>query len=181
MTLLVSEDMMEAARLVHPAGDVFGFPGKGHLLDLASGSPMKAAGTIARFLENVRTVSFDRLFQLNHDGTGALLGKLLPAGEKRGFFSLHDRIIPGEEKGKNCPAGPPILWHPPGVSGPSTGFICPMSGSGLVFPDPRERERIVSGLRPRAPVRSAWFSRAEAFTGNLFWRMWRVWWTGSRG
>ncbi|AKS24399.1 MAG: Putative heptosyltransferase family protein [Leptospirillum sp. Group II 'C75'] len=109
VTLLVSEDMMEAARLVHPAGDVFGFPGKGHLLDLASGSPMKAAGTIARFLENVRTVSFDRLFQLNHDGTGALLGKLLPAGEKRGFFSLHDRIIPGEEKGKKLSGWPAYL------------------------------------------------------------------------
>nr|EDZ39987.1 MAG: Putative heptosyltransferase family protein [Leptospirillum sp. Group II '5-way CG'] len=109
VTLLVSEDMMEAARLVHPGGNVFGFPGKGHLLELASGSPMKAAGTIARFLENFRTVPYDRLFQLNHDGTGALLGKLLPAREKRGFFSLHDRILPGEEERKKLSGWPAYL------------------------------------------------------------------------
>ena len=97
MTLLVSEDMMTAAHLAHPTGEVFGFPGKGFLLELANASPMTAARNLSRFLGDFRTKSYDRLFQLNHDGTGVLLGRVLPATEKKGFLSLHDRPVSGEE------------------------------------------------------------------------------------
>lgn len=96
VTCLVSQDMVEAARLAFPEGRVAGFPGKGSLLEIASASPLKAAGKIHRLLKDFGNTSYDRILQLNHDGTGVLLGRLLPASERRGFLALQDRSVPGE-------------------------------------------------------------------------------------
>ncbi|MCL5259354.1 MAG: glycosyltransferase family 9 protein [Nitrospirae bacterium] len=100
VTVLVSEDMVGAAKLAHPGGEVAEFPGKGSLLDLATASPMKAAGMLHRLLGDFSKRSFDRLLQMNHDGTGALLGRILPASERKGFLALHDRPVPGLDGGR---------------------------------------------------------------------------------
>lgn len=111
VTCLVSQDMVEAARLAFPEGRVAGFPGKGSLLEIASASPLKAAGKIHRLLKDFGNTSYDRILQLNHDGTGVLLGRLLPASERRGFWpsrtDLFRERVPNVFRG-----GPPISSHP---------------------------------------------------------------------
>ncbi len=98
VTLLVSEDLVDAARLLFSSGDVLGFPGNGGVSRGLNTSLMAGVPLLREVWSGLAGRSWDRVVQLNHDGTGVLLGQLLRSKERRGFVSLLDRRVAGVEE-----------------------------------------------------------------------------------
>ncbi|MHB1285048.1 MAG: glycosyltransferase family 9 protein [Leptospirales bacterium] len=98
VTLLVSEDLADAARLLFPSGEVLGFPGNGGVSRGLNTSLMAGVPLLREVWSNLADRSWDQVIQLNHDGTGVLLGQLVRSGERRGFVSLQDRRVAGVEE-----------------------------------------------------------------------------------
>ncbi|MHB1605820.1 MAG: glycosyltransferase family 9 protein [Leptospirales bacterium] len=104
VTLLVSEDLLDSARLLFPSGDVQGFPGSGSVFRNQNTSLVAGVPRLRDVWAALDSGSWDRIIQLNHDPTGVLLGQLLRAKQRRGFVSFLDRRVSGLE------SLPPVGW-----------------------------------------------------------------------
>lgn len=104
VTLLVSEGLEETARCLLPQAEVWGFPGRGEIARKSEGSFLGGVPHLRAFWESCSGRSWDRVIQLNHDGPGVLVGRLVDARERRGFMSLVDRPVAG------FPGENPVGW-----------------------------------------------------------------------
>lgn len=95
VSLLVSEDLLESARLLFPSGDVKGFPGSGSVFRNKNLSLLAGVSHLREVWAELNIGAWDRIIQLNHDPTGVLLGQLLHATKRRGFVSFLDRQVSG--------------------------------------------------------------------------------------
>lgn len=103
-TLLVSEGLEETARCLLPEAEVWGFPSRGATTRTSEGSLLGGVPLLRAFWERCSGRSWDRVIQLNHDGPGVLVGRLVDARERRGFMSLVDRAVAG------FPGENPVGW-----------------------------------------------------------------------
>jgi ADP-heptose:LPS heptosyltransferase len=94
VTLLVSEGFEGSAGCLFPDAEVLGFPARS-LTRETEGSLLKRAGRLKEFWDVLGGRSWDRVIQLNHDGPGVLVARLVEARERRGFMSLVDRSVAG--------------------------------------------------------------------------------------
>ncbi len=95
VSLLVSEDLAGSARILFPSGEVLGFPGNGGISRYQNTSLVAGAPRLREVWSGLGSRVWDRVIQLNHDGTGVLLGQLVRAGKRSGFLSLADRRVSG--------------------------------------------------------------------------------------